>query len=161
MPLSSFHPVVRAWFEETFGQPTPPQAQGWPAIARGENVLILAPTGSGKTLAAFLKCLDQLYQEGDRLRQGVQVLYVSPLKALNNDIRRNLEVPLRGIEAKAREMGVPLPALTAAVRTGDTPPRERAAMVRRPPHVLITTPESLYHCGAAAQQPAAAGSSAN
>lgn len=144
MPLSSFHPVVRAWFEETFGLPTPPQAEGWPAIARGENVLILAPTGSGKTLAAFLKCLDQLYQEGDRLSQGVQVLYVSPLKALNNDIRRNLEVPLRGIEAKARELGIPLPALTAAVRTGDTPARERAAMVRRPPHVLITTPESLY-----------------
>lgn len=103
MPMSSFHPVVRAWFEETFGQPTPPRAQGWPAIARGENVLILAPTGSGKTLAAFLKCLDQLYHEGDRLRQGVQVLYVSTLKALHNDIRRNLEVPLRGIEAKARE----------------------------------------------------------
>lgn len=89
---------------------------GTPAIARGENALILAPTGSGKTLAAFLKCLDQLYQEGDRVRQGVQVLYISPLKALDNDIHRNLEMPLRGIEAKAR----------------------------RPPHILITTPESLY-----------------
>lgn len=144
MPLTSFHPVVRAWFEETFGSPTPPQAEGWPVIARGENALILAPTGSGKTLAAFLKCLDALYQQGDRLLPGVQVLYISPLKALNNDIHRNLEVPLRGIEAKAAELGIPLPTLTTAVRTGDTPQRERTAMVRRPPHVLITTPESLY-----------------
>jgi ATP-dependent Lhr-like helicase len=144
MPLSSFHPVVRAWFEETFGEPSPPQAQGWPAIARGENALILAPTGSGKTLAAFLKCLDQLYQEARPANTGVQVLYISPLKALNNDIHKNLEVPLRGIEAKAREMGVDLPRLTTAVRTGDTSQRDRQAMLKRPPHVLITTPESLY-----------------
>ncbi len=144
MPLTTFHPVVRAWFEEQFGRPSPPQAEGWPAVARGDNTLILAPTGSGKTLAAFLKCLDALYQDGDRLCDGVQVLYVSPLKALNNDVYKNLEVPLRGIEAKAQEMGIALPRLTTAVRTGDTSPRDRAAMVRRPPHVLITTPESLY-----------------
>jgi len=144
MPLSSFHPVVRTWFEELYGHPSPPQVEGWPAIARGENCLILAPTGSGKTLAAFLKCLDHLYQQGDRPNAGVQVLYISPLKALNNDVYKNLEVPLKGIEAKAHEMGVHLPHLTHGVRTGDTSARERAAMIRRPPHVLITTPESLY-----------------
>ncbi|HYG60285.1 MAG TPA: DEAD/DEAH box helicase, partial [Symbiobacteriaceae bacterium] len=144
MPLSSFHPVVRAWFEETFGSPSPPQARGWPVIARGENALVLAPTGSGKTLAAFLKCLDQLYQENVGEKAGVQVLYVSPLKALNNDIHKNLDVPLKGIEAKARAMGVALPRLTTAVRTGDTKQKDRQAMLKRPPHVLITTPESLY-----------------
>ncbi|HWI66210.1 MAG TPA: DEAD/DEAH box helicase [Symbiobacteriaceae bacterium] len=144
MTMAGFHPVVQAWFEERFGAPSPPQAQGWPVIARGENALILAPTGSGKTLAAFLKCLDQLYHDCEDQPSGVQVLYISPLKALNNDVHRNLEVPLRGIEEKARAMGVPLPKLTTAVRTGDTPPRDRAAMIKRPPHVLITTPESLY-----------------
>lgn len=144
MPLETFHPAVRAWFEERFGRPSPPQAQGWPAIARGENVLILAPTGSGKTLAAFLKCLDILYQQGVRREPGVQVLYISPLKALNNDIYRNLEIPLAGIEAKARELGLPLPHLTHAVRTGDTPQQERKEMRRNPPDILITTPESLY-----------------
>ena len=144
MPLDSFHPAVRTWFEERFGRPSPPQAEGWPAIARGENVLILAPTGSGKTLAAFLKCLDMLYQQGDRREPGVQVLYISPLKALNNDIYRNLEVPLAEIEARAAEMGLPLPHLTHAVRTGDTPQREREQMRRHPPDILITTPESLY-----------------
>jgi len=144
MPMSSFHPVVRAWFEETFGAPSPPQALGWPVIAEGRNCLILAPTGSGKTLAAFLKCLDQLYHDGHEQNQGVQVLYISPLKALNNDIHRNLEVPLEGIAQKARAMGVPLPRLSKAVRTGDTSQQERASMVKRPPHVLITTPESLY-----------------
>ncbi|MFZ5815914.1 MAG: DEAD/DEAH box helicase [Bacillota bacterium] len=144
MPLSQFHPAVRAWFQERFGAPSPPQAQGWPVISRGENALILAPTGSGKTLAAFLKCLDVLYQEGERPRKGVQVLYISPLKALNNDVYRNLEVPLREIAATAAAMGVALPRLTHAVRTGDTPERERAAMVKHPPDILITTPESLY-----------------
>ncbi|MBP2018778.1 ATP-dependent Lhr-like helicase [Symbiobacterium terraclitae] len=144
MPLRSFHPSVRAWFEGRFGAPSRPQAEGWPAIARGENVLILAPTGSGKTLAAFLKCLDILYQQGDRRERGVQVLYISPLKALNNDIYRNLEVPLAEIEAKAAELGMHLPHLTHAVRTGDTPQREREEMRRHPPDILITTPESLY-----------------
>ncbi|MFZ5824622.1 MAG: DEAD/DEAH box helicase [Bacillota bacterium] len=144
MPLSTFHPVVRAWFEDRFGQPSPPQALGWPVIGRGENALILAPTGSGKTLAAFLKCLDALYREGERSHTGVQVLYISPLKALNNDVYRNLEIPLREIAVKARQMGVSLPHLTHAVRTGDTSQRERAAMVKHPPDILITTPESLY-----------------
>ncbi len=144
MVLETFHPAVRAWFEERFGKPSPPQEEGWPVIGRGENALILAPTGSGKTLAAFLKCLDTLYQEGDSLSPGVQVLYISPLKALNNDIYRNLEVPLQGIAAKAAEMGITLPVITSGIRTGDTPQRQRAAMVKHPPHVLITTPESLY-----------------
>ncbi len=145
--LDSFHPVVAKWFEKTFGEPTPPQAKGWPLIAQGKNVLLLAPTGSGKTLAAFLKCLDGLYQENDTGKAsapGVQVLYISPLKALNNDIYRNLEIPLRGIEAMGREMGFSLPVLTTAVRTGDTPGVERQRMLRRPPRILITTPESLF-----------------
>ncbi|HLO04273.1 MAG TPA: DEAD/DEAH box helicase, partial [Symbiobacteriaceae bacterium] len=126
------------------GAPSPPQALGWPAIAGGEHTLILAPTGSGKTLAAFLKCLDVLYQEGIAPDAGVQVLYISPLKALNRDIHRNLQEPLAEIAAKAEAVGAPLPHLTAAVRTGDTSQQERARMLRRPPHILITTPESLY-----------------
>lgn len=144
MVLSSFHPVVQAWFTERFGAPSPPQALGWPAIAGGEHALILAPTGSGKTLAAFLKCLDTLYQEGVAPDAGVQVLYISPLKALNRDIHRNLQEPLAEIAAKAEAMGAPLPRLTAAVRTGDTSQQERARMLKHPPHILITTPESLY-----------------
>lgn len=144
--LASFHPVVRAWFEESYGKPSPPQELGWPHIAAGRNALILAPTGSGKTLAAFLKCLDVIYSGAGSGPEpgGVQVLYISPLKALNNDIHKNLEVPLEGIRHKAVEMGVDLPQLRTAVRTGDTPAAQRQAMVRRPPHVLITTPESLY-----------------
>lgn len=144
MSLSSFHPVVQAWFTERFGAPSPPQALGWPAIAGREHTLILAPTGSGKTLAAFLKCLDVLYQEGVAPDAGVQVLYISPLKALNRDIHRNLQEPLTEIAAKAEAMGVTLPRLSAAVRTGDTSQQERARMLRHPPHILITTPESLY-----------------
>ncbi|HEX3044311.1 MAG TPA: DEAD/DEAH box helicase [Bacillota bacterium] len=145
--LAGFHPVVSAWFTRTFGQPTPPQAAGWPLIASGKNVLLLAPTGSGKTLAAFLKCLDWLYQEataGKPIDGGVRVLYISPLKALNNDIHRNLELPLKGIANLGQEMGIPLPELTTAVRTGDTPARERRRMERNPPQILITTPESLF-----------------
>jgi ATP-dependent Lhr-like helicase len=145
--LRSFHPAVTCWFTDTFGEPTPPQAQGWPIIADGKNVLLLAPTGSGKTLAAFLKCLDTLYQgvtAGKDLEPGVQVLYVSPLKALNNDIYRNLEVPLAGIEETGRQMGFDLPYLKTAIRTGDTPGSERQKMLRRPPQILITTPESLF-----------------
>ncbi|HEX3046813.1 MAG TPA: DEAD/DEAH box helicase [Bacillota bacterium] len=144
--LNSFHPVVAEWFTQTFGEPTPPQAQGWPLIAEGKNVLLLAPTGSGKTLAAFLKCLDRLYQDvlTGPLPTGVQVLYISPLKALNNDIYRNLEIPLAGIEEMGRKMGVDLPHLTTAIRTGDTPSNERQKMLRRPPQILITTPESLF-----------------
>lgn len=145
--LSSFHPVVAAWFTKTFGEPTPPQTKGWPLILAGKNALILAPTGSGKTLAAFLKALDWLYQEaavGRKIDDGVRVLYISPLKALNNDIHRNLELPLRGITALGKEMGITLPELKTAVRTGDTPAKERRRMLREPPQILITTPESFF-----------------
>lgn len=153
--LSSFLPSVRAWFEDTFGEPTPPQAQGWPAIQRGDHTLILAPTGSGKTLAAFLWGIDQLFREladgqdeatarDDENDAGVRLLYISPLKALNNDVHRNLRVPLAGIRRVAREQGYDLPPIQLAVRSGDTPQRERRAMVRQPPHILITTPESFY-----------------
>jgi len=148
-PLAAlFSPPVWRWFETHLGAPTPPQSGGWPAIARGENTLILAPTGSGKTLAAFLWGIDEIYrelaEEGDQPRPGVRLLYVSPLKALNNDIERNLRAPLAGIRAEADRMGQPLPLLRVAVRTGDTPSHVRAAMVKQPPHILITTPESLY-----------------
>jgi len=187
--LASFLDPVRAWFEERFGVPTAPQAEGWPAIQRGENTLILAPTGSGKTLAAFLWGIDRLFRErmaetervdvgaadaratdadasdgatakrstrakrrrsakqgGDQAGEadGVHLVYISPLKALNNDIYRNLRTPLAGIRLKADEMGVDLPPINVAVRSGDTPQRERRAMLREPPHILITTPESLY-----------------
>ncbi len=146
--LQSFSPPVRAWFRETFGLPTPPQAEGWPAIQRGDNTLILAPTGSGKTLAAFLWGLDEIYRElaaeGETAEPGVRLLYVSPLKALNNDIERNLRAPLEGIRAVAARQGQPLPAIRVAVRTGDTPQSMRAQMLKHPPHILITTPESLY-----------------
>jgi ATP-dependent Lhr-like helicase len=144
-PLGLFLPAVQEWFRTTLGEPTPPQRLGWPAIAAGRHTLILAPTGSGKTLAAFLACLDHLWRQEDLARSpGVRVLYVSPLKALNNDIHRNLQVPLEGVAVTARRLGTPLPAVEAAVRTGDTPPAERQRMLRKPPHVLITTPESLH-----------------
>src|ERR1044072_711093 len=131
MPLESFTPQVREWFLRSFEGPTAAQEQAWPAIARGENVLLSAPTGSGKTLAAFLWALDRLVAEPG---EGTRLVYVSPLKALSYDIERNLRAPLRGIGADIR----------VAIRTGDTPQKERAAMRRRPPDVLITTPESLY-----------------
>src|SRR5262245_42225790 len=142
-PLALFLPPVQRWFREALGEPTPAQRQGWPAIAAGQNTLILAPTGSGKTLAAFLACLNRLWRQ-DPLPRGVQVLYVSPLKALNNDIHRNLQVPLEGVTATARRMNTPLPILDVAVRTGDTTTAERQRQLRKPPHVLITTPESLH-----------------
>ena len=152
--LSSFLPPVRAWFEETFGWPTPPQSKGWPAIQRGEHTLILAPTGSGKTLAAFLWGIDRLFRELLAQQEsskehaedpdGVRIIYISPLKALNNDIHRNLRVPLAGIRRTAKEMGLDYPAIQVAVRSGDTSQRDRQAMVRKPPHILITTPESFY-----------------
>lgn len=128
---------------------------GWPAVAAGENVLIFAPTGSGKTLAAFLQCLNWLYREVERGRSidgGVRVLYISPLKALNNDIHRNLEIPLDGITRTARAMDLALPKLTAAVRTGDTSASERRRIVSKPPHILITTPESLFLMVSSKQQ---------
>src|SRR5438552_11209023 len=142
-PLNLFLPPVGRWFRETLGEPTQAQRQGWPAIASGRNTLILAPTGSGKTLAAFLACLDGLWRQ-DPLPRGVKVLYISPLKALNNDIYRNLQVPLAGVTETARRLGYPLPELEIGLRTGDTTNAERQRLVRRPPHVLITTPESLH-----------------
>ncbi|MBI3742184.1 MAG: DEAD/DEAH box helicase, partial [Chloroflexi bacterium] len=146
--LDAFSPFTRAWFEKNFRDPTPPQEQGWLPIQRGEHTLILAPTGSGKTLAAFLWGIDQLYREitNDtfQITKSVRLLYISPLKALNNDIERNLRAPLAGIRDQAARAGISLPELRVAVRTGDTPARERAAMLKKPPHILITTPESLY-----------------
>jgi ATP-dependent Lhr-like helicase len=142
-PLALFLPPVQRWFRSALGEPTAPQRLGWPAIAAGQNTLILAPTGSGKTLAAFLACLDALWRQ-PQLPHGVRVLYISPLKALNNDIHRNLQVPLEGVARTACDMGLSLPALEAAVRTGDTPAAERQRLIRKPPHVLITTPESLH-----------------
>jgi len=137
--LEGFHPSVRSWFEARYGTPTEPQALGWPCIQRGEDTLIAAPTGSGKTLAAFLACLDTMIHAGEALRDETQVLYVSPLKALANDVRMNLLEPLAELR---RLPGVP--EIRAAVRTGDTPQAERQAMLRKPPHVLVTTPESFY-----------------
>ena len=143
--LANFSLPVRRWFEANFGEATPPQAEGWPAIARGDHTLILAPTGSGKTLAAFLWGIDEIYRElHSGAAQGVRLLYISPLKALNNDIERNLRAPLAGIRSEAARLDQPLPPLRVAVRTGDTPGHARTAMVRQPPHILITTPESLY-----------------
>ncbi len=146
MPLSSFHPACRAWFESTLGPPTGAQAQAWPAIQAGKHTLISAPTGSGKTLAAFYVAIDSLVQKGLRQQNpdGVQVLYVSPLKALSNDIHRNLEVPLNGIAEQLHLQGEAPVDIRAAVRTGDTPASERQKMAKNPPHILVTTPESLY-----------------
>ncbi len=144
--LSSFDPLIREWFVGRFGTPTEPQELGWPLIAAGENTLISAPTGSGKTLAAFLISIDRLVRmaRAGELENGTQVLYISPLKALSNDIQRNLEVPLAEIAALAAERGIAFPAIRAAVRTGDTPAAERQRMTRKAPHILVTTPESLY-----------------
>jgi ATP-dependent Lhr-like helicase len=141
-----FHPLVAGWFADTFGEPTPGQRQGWQAIGSGRHTLIAAPTGSGKTLAAFLTALDGLFQEGLRgsLPDEVRVVYVSPLKALSTDIHKNLALPRRGIAQRAEAIGMDAPRITAAVRTGDTSQSERAAMLRTPPHILVTTPESLF-----------------
>ena len=164
--LESFHPAVRAWFEGRFpAGPTEPQAAGWREIAAGRHTLIAAPTGSGKTLAAFLVCIDRFYRAHDRhcphdlycgheadpppdgspeAGAGPQVVYVSPLKALATDIQQNLEAPLREIAGMASQLGLSAPAIRVAVRTGDTAAAERAAMLKHPPDILITTPESLY-----------------
>src|SRR3954468_20702304 len=141
-----FHPVVSRWFSETLGNPTPVQQRGWEAIRGGRHTLIAAPTGSGKTLAAFLTALDELFVESLQapLPDEVRVIYVSPLKALSADIHKNLAEPRKGIRRIAEEMGLDAPRITAAVRTGDTTQAERAAMLRTPPHILVTTPESLY-----------------
>ncbi len=145
-PLARFHPRVRAWFKETLGTPSAPQQRGWPAIATGASTLILAPTGTGKTLAAFLWELNALIVDGLRepLPNAVQILYVSPLKALNNDIQRNLEGPLGQLRDRFTAAGKPFPEIRVAVRTGDTPASARARMLRKSPHILITTPESLH-----------------
>ena len=146
LPLD-FHPVLRRWWESRFRQPTAAQIEGWRAIRRGADTLIAAPTGSGKTLAAFLTALDELFREGAEkggLPDEVRVIYVSPLKALSADIHKNLAEPRREIRALAEAMGFPAAKITAAVRSGDTPQGERAAMLRTPPHILVTTPESLY-----------------
>src|SRR5438552_8940778 len=146
MPKSLFHPAVAAWFDRSFAAPTPAQAQAWPAFQAGRHVLIAAPTGSGKTLAAFLAAIDGLVRQGldGGLKDETQIVYVSPLKALSNDIQRNLEVPLAGIREHLRAHGLPDVDIRTWVRTGDTPPSERDRMRRRPPHIVVTTPESLY-----------------
>ncbi len=140
MPLQHFHPTVRQWFQQELGQATAPQQQGWPKIRKGENVLIAAPTGTGKTLAAFLCAIDQLLQKGEQLSDGTQVLYISPLKALANDVQKNLHTPLQ----QMRELDANLPEIRVMVRSGDTQQSERSKMLRKPPHILVTTPESLY-----------------
>src|SRR5437764_772726 len=143
MDVSAFHPAVARWFQREMGQPTVAQTLGWEEISAGRHTLIEAPTGSGKTLAAFMWALNDLVCR-PATEPGVQVLYISPLKALNNDIQRNLEAPLLGIQAAASELGSDLPALRVDVRTGDTPASLRARQIKNPPHIFITTPESLY-----------------
>ncbi len=144
--LNSFHPLLAKWFHERFGAPTEPQLRGWPKIASEQDTLIAAPTGSGKTLAAFLACIDRLIWEATsgRLQDETSMVYVSPLKALSNDIRKNLEEPLEELRELAKKSGIDLPKIRTAVRTGDTPASERAGMLKKPPHILITTPESFY-----------------
>jgi len=144
--LAWAHPLVREWFVQRFGTPTEPQEQGWPHILAGCTTLISAPTGSGKTLAAFLACIDRLVRKAvaGELSDRTEVLYVSPLKALGNDIQKNLEIPLGEILQMAGERGLLMPEIRTAVRTGDTLTKDRLAMLRRPPHILVTTPESLY-----------------
>jgi ATP-dependent Lhr-like helicase len=150
---SLFEPYVWAWFEDTFKEPSPPQVASWPKIAEGKNTLIFSPTGSGKTLAAFLWCINDLFKMGSQkatvygevpLQDSIYVLYISPLKALNNDIQKNLVEPLRGIKRYAKVAGINVPDVRSEVRTGDTSQKKRAEMARRPPQILITTPESLF-----------------
>ena len=138
--LGAFHPAVREWFRTSFPEPTPAQAQAWPVIKGGESTLLMAPTGSGKTLAAFLSAIDALIRQGCDLKHETQILYVSPLRALSNDVQKNLQGPL----AEIRALDPTVPEVRVLVRTGDTPSGERTAMTRRPPHILVTTPESLY-----------------
>src|SRR5579864_3471212 len=144
--LNAFHPITARWFADTFDQPTRAQTLGWQAVRERRHTLIAAPTGSGKTLAAFLTALDDLVQEGMQapLPDQTRVVYVSPLKALSADVHKNLAVPRAGMARVAEAMQLPAPRITVGVRTGDTTPSERAAMLRTPPHILVTTPESLY-----------------
>jgi ATP-dependent Lhr-like helicase len=144
--MIQFHPVVARWFSEALGTPTPAQERGWREIQAGRHTLIGAPTGSGKTLAAFLAGLNDLFEEGRRtpLRDETRIVYVSPLKALSADVHKNLAIPRRGIQQLAEQLGLDAPKITAAVRTGDTTASERAKILKTPPHILVTTPESLY-----------------
>ncbi|WP_395120913.1 DEAD/DEAH box helicase [Rhodanobacter sp. FW102-FHT14D06] len=146
--LEAFHPAVAAWFRRSFAAPTAAQAAAWPSIRAGQHTLVAAPTGSGKTLTAFLAAIDELVREGvahgGTLADATTVLYVSPLKALSNDIHVNLEAPLEGIRAELEKLGLPDVAIRTAVRTGDTPQVERNLLRKQPPHILVTTPESLY-----------------
>ena len=146
MAIETFHPVIQDWFRSRFDGPTEPQAHGWPHIASGEHTLIAAPTGSGKTLTAFLAIIDRLFREGieGTLSDEMRVVYVSPLRALSNDMHRNLETPLEEILAEADRQGIVVPPISVGLRTGDTPSHKRAALVRRPPHIFVTTPESLF-----------------
>src|SRR5438128_1142354 len=134
MSTTPFHPIIEGWFKQKFGEPTDPQRVGWPSIAAGRNTLIAAPTGSGKTLAAFLVCIDRLFRQAlDReLEDRIEVIYVSPLKALSNDIQRNLEVPLDEIATAALNAGQLIPPIRTLVRTGDTPIHQRTAMLKKP-----------------------------
>jgi len=145
-PLPGFHPALARWFSATFAAPTPAQTDAWRAIQSGQHTLVAAPTGSGKTLAAFMSAIDALVRAGVQggLPDAIQVVYVSPLKALSNDIQRNLEAPLQGMCDSLRILGLPEVAIRTQVRTGDTPQTERERMRRKPPHILVTTPESLY-----------------
>jgi ATP-dependent Lhr-like helicase len=146
MSLETFHPIIASWFCDRFSSPTDVQERSWPAIASRKDVLIAAPTGSGKTLAAFLTCIDRLFKQALRgaLEDLTRIVYVSPLKALSNDVQKNLQQPLAEIAARALDAGFLMPPIRVVVRTGDTPMRERQLMLKRPPHILITTPESLY-----------------
>src|SRR5256885_13479032 len=144
--LESFHPAVREWFLKQFPAPTEPQAEAWPAIKEGKHTLIAAPTGSGKTLAAFLSAIDDLVWKAasGNLADEPHVVYVSPLKALSNDIQINLQQPLHGIQQNLEASGISGVVIRTFVRTGDTPAKDRAAMTKKPPHIIVTTPESLY-----------------
>jgi ATP-dependent Lhr-like helicase len=140
MPLAGFHPTIQRWFEQRFGQPSEPQREGWPHIRAGRHTLISSPTGTGKTLAAYLSAIDSLARQGAGLPDQTAVLYVSPLRALSNDVQKNLQAPLHELS----EMDPSLPKIRVQVRTGDTSAKDRSAMLRNPPHILVTTPESLY-----------------
>src|SRR4029453_14023697 len=146
MNLEIFHPAVARWFARSFPAPTDPQLRAWPEIKKQRHTLIAAPTGSGKTLAAFLSAIDDLVRLGveGKLDDSTHVIYVSPLKALSNDVQRNLQVPLEGIQDELKALELPEVNIRTLVRTGDTPASERTAMTKRPPHIVVTTPESLY-----------------